>query len=77
MAMRIYTRAELEHELQAKWKLTPTEHATSTTRAWKTPKGMHVLVPLLSDDQGYPDYLLNKVLEQLEALNEHPFKTTK
>lgn len=74
MAMRLYTRAELEDELQAKWKLTPTEHSTSTTRAWKTPKGMHVLVPVLADDVRYPDYILNKILEQLEALGEQPFK---
>lgn len=74
MAMRMYTRAELEQELQQKWKLTPTEHTTSVTRAWKTPKGMHVLVPILNDDQRYPDYILNKILEQLEALGEHPFK---
>lgn len=74
MAMRLYTRAELERELRAKWKLTPTDETTATARAWKTPRGMHVLVPLLADDEHYPDYILNKILEQLEALNEHPFK---
>lgn len=49
MAMRLYTREEFEAELKDKWKLEPTNERTATTRAWTTPRGRFILVPVLNE----------------------------
>lgn len=75
MAMRLYTRDELEEELRAKWRLRKTDHRTDTTVAWQTPAGKFVLVPVFDHDGRYPDHIVDKIAEQLTALGENPFKT--
>jgi len=76
MAMRLYTRQELEQELREKWKLTPTKHRSGTTTAWRTPNGLHVLVPDFPKDARYPDYIVDRIVEQLVALGENPLRKT-
>lgn len=44
--MRPYTREEFEARLKSELGLEPTDRATKTATAWKTPKGRYVLVPL-------------------------------
>ena len=72
MAMRRYTKAEFEAELTQKWKLQPTGEGTATTRAWKTPRGRHILVPVLPHGEAYPDYLLDRIVEILTTIDENP-----
>ncbi len=76
MAMRLYTKAELDAELRDKWRLTETKERTVTAVAWRTPNGKHVLVPVLPAGQRYPDYILDKIAEQLTAFGENPLKRT-
>lgn len=70
MAMRLYTREEFEAELREKWGLKPTDHATKTTRAWITPNGDHLLVPVFPDGDRYPDHLLDKIVQQIETFGK-------
>jgi len=74
MAMRLFSREEWRDELTKKWKLTPTGQTTATTEIWLTAKGRPISVPLLEGDDTIPDSVLNLILEQLEILDEHPFK---
>lgn len=73
MAMRLYSKEELEAELRKKWHLEPTQHYINTARAWRTPSGNHVLVPILSKGECYADHILNRIEEQLTKFGENPF----
>lgn len=77
MAMRRYTKQQLEDELQKKWRLKKTTHRTKTTCAWATPNGNHVLVPVFADGELYADHILNRIEEQLIRFGEHPFTEKK
>lgn len=74
MAMRRYTKDELDAELREKWHLRETDQRTDTAVAWVTPNGKHVLVPVFPRGERYPDYIVDKIAEQLTAFGENPFK---
>lgn len=74
MSMRLYTKDDWLIELSTKWKLTSTHEKTNTTQIWLTPNGKPISIPVLDDDDYYPDSLLNFVEDQLKALGEHPFQ---
>lgn len=76
MALRRYTRAEFEEELQSKWNLTPTDVRTATAMIWRTPNGQHLSVPCTPDDEGrIPGYYIDLVAQRLNELGENPFAT--
>lgn len=70
MAMRLYTKDDFESHLNEKLGLTKTEYKTDTTEIWVTASGCHVTVPVLEEDDVYPDYLLNEIYKQVDAIEK-------
>jgi hypothetical protein len=74
-SMRLYTRGQFEVELRAKWRLSPTDEFTDTTGVWRTPNGKFILIPVQPDGVPYPDWMMDEVVRQLEALGENPLQS--
>ncbi len=74
MAMRLYTRAELESELTEKWGLKPTKYRTDTVQFWVTPNGQHLTIPTFATNERYPDHIVDRIVDQLDLLGENPHK---
>jgi len=69
MSMRLFTKEEFEANLKDVSKLTKTNQATSTTEIWKTEGGFFISVPILEENQRYPDYILDEIYRQLKCIN--------
>lgn len=69
MAMRLYTKAELEEELTNLWNLTPTETVTATQTFWRTPRGNLVPFVTLEDNETYPDSLIEELLKRVAEID--------
>ena len=65
MAMRLYSREEFEADIAERWGLSPTENSTASVRFWMTRGGCHISIPVLDH---YPDYWLDEVKAQIEAV---------
>jgi len=65
MAMRLYTKDELETEL-AELGFTRTKEKLDTSTCWKHRDGGYVLIP--HDLEHYGDWILDRILEQLNLL---------